>query len=201
MLQDGTIDIAPGKVAFVVTHLEMTAAPPARALPSVGEIRRVQPPDVAWYLDLYRRIGAPWLWFSRLALPTAALQDIILDPRVEVFALTVDGRDEGLLELDFRVDGACEIAFFGLTAGLIGKGAGRQLMNRAIGEAWRRPIRRLWVHTCTGDHPGAVEFYVRSGFTAYKRQIEIADDPRLLDLLPRAAAAHVPVIAAIGSGQ
>ena len=199
MLQDGTIDIAPGKVAFVVTHLEMTAAPPARASPTVGEIRRVPSPDVAWYLDLYRRIGAPWLWFSRLMLPTSALQDIILDPRVAVFAFAVDGRDEGLLELDFRVDGACEIAYFGLTPSVVGIGAGRQLMNRTLAEAWRRPIRRLWVHTCTGDHPRAVEFYVRSGFRPYKRQIEIADDPRLLDLLPRAVGPHIPVIGPVAS--
>ena len=30
------------------------------------------------------------------------LAAIIHDPRIEIYALVVDGRDEGLLELDFR---------------------------------------------------------------------------------------------------
>ncbi|MCC7273790.1 MAG: GNAT family N-acetyltransferase, partial [Alphaproteobacteria bacterium] len=73
-------------------------------------------------------------------------------------------------------------------------GAGRWLMNRAVEIAWARPIARFWVHTCTLDHPGALAFYVRSGFVPFRRQVEIADDPRLLGQAPRSAAAHVPVI-------
>jgi GNAT superfamily N-acetyltransferase len=99
----------------------------------------------------------------------------------------MQGRDEGLLELDFREAGTCELAFFGVTQAIQGSGAGRFLMNRAIEYAWRRPISRLWVHTCTLDHPDALAFYLRSGFRAYARRVELADDPRLtglLDVLP-----------------
>jgi GNAT superfamily N-acetyltransferase len=88
----------------------------------------------------------------------------------------------------------CELAFFGLTPGLVGKGAGRLLMQHAIERAWARPIDRFWVHTCTLDHPAALAFYVRSGFRAFKRQVEIADDPRLDGTLPPDAAPHAPVI-------
>jgi GNAT superfamily N-acetyltransferase len=196
-LPDGYIDVPPGKIAAVVTHLEMLERPrlrPALALPQMV-VRRVPSPAVAWYRDLYRRVGAEdWLWFSRLGMPEQALMALIGDPKVEIFALTLDGRDEGLLELDFRVDAECELAFFGLTQRLLGRGAGRLLMNAAIEHAWSHPILRFWVHTCTLDHPGALAFYVRTGFRPFRRQIEIANDPRLSGLLPETAAPHVPII-------
>jgi GNAT superfamily N-acetyltransferase len=149
---------------------------------------------VSWFRGLYRRIGQDWLWFSRLMLSDDALATIIRDRSIEIYALEYLQQDEGLLELDFRQKGDCELSFFGLTASLIGKGAGRWLMNRAIELAWSRPIGRLWVHTCTLDHPQALTFYLRSGFTAFRRQIEIADDPRTTGILPSTAAPETPII-------
>jgi GNAT superfamily N-acetyltransferase len=195
-LADGYSDVPAGKIAAVVTCLEMRAKPPDR--PERGSppwrLRRVAAPDPAWYRELYRRVGLEWLWFSRLVMPAGELESILRSPDVEVYGLQLDGRDEGLLELDFREPGECELAFFGLTAALRGQGAGRWLMNRAAERAWARPIRRFWVHTCTLDHPASLEFYVRSGFRAYARRVEIADDPRLGGLAPPTAAPHVPLI-------
>lgn len=37
-------------------------------------------------------------------------------------------------------------------------------------------------------------FYRRSGFRRFRRQIEIADDPRLDGTAPRHVARHVPLI-------
>lgn len=195
-LPDGYSDVLPGKIAAVVTHLEMTAQVPSRPgteVPGVT-VRAVPLPDAAWYRDLYARIGDDWLWFSRLQLTSEALKAKIHHPKVEIFALTARGRDEGLLELSFETEGECELVFFGVTKPLIGKGAGRLLMSTAIARAWSRPIRRFWVHTCTLDHPGAIAFYMRSGFRPFRRQIEIADDPRLSGLLSETAAPHVPII-------
>ena len=56
-------------------------------------------------------------------------------------------------------------------------------------------VRRVWVHTCTLDHPRALSFYLQAGFVAYERAVEVADDPRLTGEAPRTAAPHVPVIA------
>jgi GNAT superfamily N-acetyltransferase len=195
-LEDGYSDVSAGKIAAVVTHLEMLT-PVTRSAPAAAgvAVRAVPAPQVPWYRDLYARIGAEdWLWFSRLRLSAGDLESIIRDPKVEIFALTAADRDEGLAELDFRIEGQCELAFFGVTKTLIGRGAGRLLMNAAVERAWSRPIKRFWVHTCTFDHPDALAFYMRSGFRPYRRQIEIADDPRLSGLLPETAAPHVPII-------
>src|SRR6266581_4458163 len=106
-------------------------------------LRRVEGPDLGWYRDLYRRVGEEWLWFSRTQMADAELAAIVQSPSVEIYALEHEGRDEGLLELDFRDAGQCEIVFFGVTAKLVGSGAGRWLMNRTLALAWSRPITRL----------------------------------------------------------
>jgi ketosteroid isomerase-like protein len=68
-------------------------------------------------------------------------------------------------------------------------------MHEALTRAWRDGITRVHVHTCTLDHPAAVAFYVRSGFVPYKREVEVAPDPRLTGELPPSAGAHAPVLA------
>jgi GNAT superfamily N-acetyltransferase len=195
ILPDGYSDVPAGKIAAVVTHLEMTERPALRSDPEgAWTLRRVPSPDLDWFRDLYRRVGEEWLWFSRLQMADAELAAIVRSPMVDVHALVHEGRDKGLLELDFRDAGQCELAFFGVTADLIGGGAGRWLMNRALELAWSRQVSRVWVHTCTLDHPSALAFYQRSGFRPFRRQVEIADDPRLDGTAPRDAAKHVPII-------
>lgn len=197
ILPDGYSDIPAGKVAAVVTHLEMTARPAAGVDPSgTWTLRKADAPPLDWYRDIFRRVGEEWLWFSRARMSDAELAAIIHAAGIEVYALVLDGRDEGLLELDFREPGQCELVYFGVTPSLIGTGAARFLMNRALERAWSRDdMSRIWVHTCTFDHPSAVAFYQRSGFRPFRRQIEVADDPRLDGTAPRTAARHVPIIA------
>jgi GNAT superfamily N-acetyltransferase len=190
-------DVPAGKIAAVVTSLEMfeRAAPRSERDDLALTLERVPRPELAWFRSLFRGVGENWIWFSRLAMPDGELAALVHDPRVEVHVLKSGAAEAGLLELDFRVADECELSFFGLTQPFIGMGAGRWLMNHAIELAWARPIRRLWVHTCTFDHPEALAFYVRSGFRPFRLQIEFADDPRLTGLLPRTAAPHVPLIA------
>lgn len=189
------IDVPSGKLATVVTSLEMRGKPGLRPSPAGPyALRHVETPDLDWYRRLYDAIGRDWLWFTRLAIGNDELTAILRDPDVQIHALVVDGRDEGLLELDFRETGECELAFFGVTPAWVGRGAGRFLMNHAMEIAWSRPIERFWVHTCTFDHPAALAFYRRSGFAAFRRHIEIMDDPRLTGLSPRDAAPHVPLV-------
>jgi GNAT superfamily N-acetyltransferase len=197
-LPDGYIDIPNGKIAAIQTLLEMRARPASRPDPPHvrASLRHVRPVDADWYLALYHCVGDDYLWYSRLTLSHEELAALFDDPNYDVYAVEQDGRDEGFLELDFRVPGDCEIRYFGLTAALIGTGAGRWLMNRAIEMAWSRPIKRFWVHTCTIDHPSALAFYRRSGFVPYERKLELADDPRIAGLISIDAAPQVPILSA-----
>jgi GNAT superfamily N-acetyltransferase len=195
ILPDGYSDVPAGKIAAIVTHLEMTARPAPLPEPAgTWSLRRVETPPLDWFRDLYLRVGEEWLWFSRVRMPDAELAARLHSSQLEVYSLVDSGRDEGLLELDFRQSGHCEIGMFGVTAKLVGTGAGRWLMNRALEIAWSRPVTRVWLHTCTFDHPAALAFYQRSGFRPFRRQVEVADDPRLDGTAPREVAKHVPVI-------
>lgn len=195
-VRDEFTRLPPGKVAAVVTHLEMHAQPALRPEPATEgfTLHRAEHPDLDWYRGLYRRVGENWLWFSRLTLGDTALAAHVHNPRIEVYALRHRDRDTGILEMDFRRKPDAEISLLGVVSELLGTGAGRYLMNRALQIAWVRNPRRVTVHTCTFDHPNALAFYLRTGFTPYARSLEVADDPRVLGVLPRTAAPHVPIV-------
>lgn len=185
-------ELQPGELGAVVTYLEMTGRPTPGPMPS-SPLRLRARPDVtpAQYRTLFQRVGAPWLWFSRLRMDDAALAANI----GELHAI-VDraGIEVGMIELDFAEDGKCRIRFLGLVPELAGRGHGRWLFAQVMALAWRKGIAQVRVHTCTLDHPAALSAYLKAGFRPYKRALETFPDPRLLGLLPRDAAPQVPLI-------
>lgn len=188
------INVPSGQIATVVTYLEMHA-PPEPMLSPAGQwhLTPCLAPEIEWYRSLFRRIGAEWLWFSRLVLPDAALAEALAATEIHVLS-DAAGQEIGLLELDRRISGAVEIKFFGLVKKATRTGASRFLMQEAMRLAWISGIKRVWLHTCSLDHPSAVPFYLKSGFKPYKRTIEINDDPRLHGALPLTAGHHAPLI-------
>ena len=131
VLADGYHDVPDGKVASVVTHLQMFERPVVRdeVADPPWTLTHLPDPAADEYLALYRDVGTDWLWFSRLFLPRDDLATAIGDPKVEVYRLDEPGGETGILELDFRTPGECELVYFGVTAGLIGGGAARWMMN------------------------------------------------------------------------
>lgn len=193
--------VSDGDLAAVVTFLEMRAPPSSGPPRSELTLRRIHPgPDA--YRRLFRLIGARWLWFSRLVMDDAALSAVIADPAVEIFTVADEqGADVGLLELDFREKGACELAFIGLVPELAGRGHGRWLLGEAVARAWRDGVKHIHVHTCSLDHPAALAAYRRAGFTAVRRAIERFPDPRLLGILPLDCAPQVPLVGTLAAAS
>jgi ribosomal protein S18 acetylase RimI-like enzyme len=191
--------VPDGELAAVVTYLEMRRFPELEVPLSVLSLRRVEVPQPEHYRELFRRIGARWLWFSRLILDDAHLAAIIQHPKVELDSvLDEGGREVGMLELDFRDAHECELAFIGLIPELSGMGHGRWLLAEAVRRARREGIERVHVHTCSLDHPAALAAYRRAGFIPYKRAVERFPDPRLLGILPRDCAPQIPLLGTLG---
>ncbi|MDQ3140009.1 MAG: GNAT family N-acetyltransferase, partial [Pseudomonadota bacterium] len=157
---------------------------------------RPRPTD---YRELFRAVGARWLWFSRLILRDRELRAIIDHPEVELFEVRDGEASVGMLELDRRVAGDCELSFVGLIPAYAGQGHGRWLLAEAVSRAWSGDTARVHVHTCSLDHPAALAAYRRAGFVAVARKVETFIDPRLADILPRDAAPHIPLVEPRGS--
>jgi GNAT superfamily N-acetyltransferase len=193
MIPDGYTDLAPGKLAAVVTYLEMVERP-AKVKPSSVTLKPVKNPDLAWYREIFRRSGEHWLWWSRLEMGDEQLAAVLNAPTTDLFLAESGDIEVGMAELDRSKLDQVEISFFGLYKEAIGKGFGRPFMDALLDRAWRGSTSRVWVHTCTLDSPVALPFYVKCGFRPYKRAIEVAGDPRLRGVLPESAAPQVPII-------
>lgn len=192
----GLTQVADGQLATIVTHLEMRQRPPLRALP-VSPLRLVRWPSPTpdRYRALFTRVGAPWLWFSRLVMTDDELMAILTNGHNHIYAVEDKrGIEVGMLELDFASPGRCQISYFGLVPELAGAGHGRWLMAQTMALAWRPGVSSIAVHTCTLDHPSALNFYRAQGFQAIKREVETFADPRLAGVLPRDAAPHIPLL-------
>jgi GNAT superfamily N-acetyltransferase len=186
--------IPNGELAAVVTYLEMRTRPVLEKVRPTLQLRHVSDPTADQYRALFRKVGAPWLWFSRLAMTDSELEATIRDSKVELFEVAAVEAVVGMLELDFREPEQCEIAFIGLVEELAGRGHGRWLLAEAVERAWRGGVTRVHVHTCSLDHPAALSAYRRAGFTPYKRAIERFPDPRLSGILPKDCAPQVPLL-------
>ena len=121
----GLTDVPPGQIAAVVTYLEMRPRPAALAIPPSPLSLQAIRPGPGEYRDLFRAVGAPWLWFSRLIMRDDDLRAIIDHPGVELFEVHDGDSAVGMLELDRRVAGECELSFVGLVPDYAGKGHGR----------------------------------------------------------------------------
>jgi GNAT superfamily N-acetyltransferase len=186
--------VADGELAAVVTYLEMRERPALGTPNSALQLRHLGDATPDQYRALFRKVGAPWLWFSRLVMQDEKLGAILRDPGVMLFEVAAVEAVVGMLELDFRVVRECEIAFIGLVPELAGQGHGKWLLAEAVRLAWRDGVTRVHVHTCSLDHPAALSAYRRAGFTAFKRAIERFPDPRLAGILPADCAPQVPLV-------
>jgi GNAT superfamily N-acetyltransferase len=162
-----------------VTYLEMkvpldlpAASPP---LPDLCVMRAFRP-TISFYRYLYSTVGAPWHWVDRGRLADGQLAAIIQNDGVEVYVLYAAGVPAGYAELDRRTAPDIELAYFGIMPEFIGRKLGPYLLSWAIEKAWSYSPRRLWLHTCTLDHPKALATYLDAGFEIYDRREETVAD-------------------------
>ena len=163
-----------------VTYLEMTE-------PSGLVGGRVEDPGVtlvevrhctnSYYLYLYTEVGREYDWVERRRWAPERLRAVLDDPGVRLWVLEVEGCPAGYFELARDAEGGVEIAYFGLLPEFVGRGLGRHLLTAAVETAWSLDPRpsRVWLHTCTLDHPQALPNYVARGFRPYKTDEEIIE--------------------------
>jgi GNAT superfamily N-acetyltransferase len=132
---------------------------------------------------LYADVGRDYHWVDRLPWTDEQLQSYLDDPAVSVWLLSEQGTLAGYFELrrDSGRDDSTEIAYFGLLPGFLGRGLGGHLLTEAVERAWADGARRVWLHTCSFDHPAALANYLKRGFVIFKREQYDAPDRSALD--------------------
>jgi GNAT superfamily N-acetyltransferase len=158
-----------------VYHLEMHKCPDANShpLPEGFRITKISPPDPQVNARFYREVGGPWAWRELLVWSNEDWAKVVDRPEFHTWVAMFNGDEVGYFEIEQQEDGDAEIVHFGLIDAFTGRGLGRAMLREAIRLGWQLPgTRRLWLHTCTRDHPGALTNYQRRGFTLYKTEVE-----------------------------
>ena len=153
-------------IPAVRTYLESTTRPGLEVpWPEPGwRLTRVDACPPSLYRYLYREVGRPWQWIDRLPWSDDRIREHLATPGTEVWLLSHQTVPAGFLELARGVDGSVEVVYFGLLPEFIGRRVGRAFLAAALRETWTGDTSRVWLHTCTLDHPRALPTYLAAGF-------------------------------------
>ena len=118
----------------------------------------------------YRAVGGHWYWVDRLGWTYHDWLHWVDRPEHKTWVAYLSDTPAGYFELESQPGGSVEIAYFGLLPRFVGMGLGGPLLSRAVEEAWAMETSRLWVHTCSLDHPGALANYLARGFKVFREE-------------------------------
>ena len=166
--------------SVTTTYLEMTTPDmqvPGHGAPADVQVVRSEIPNPDFSHFLFVSVGLPWQWFSRLAWQRADWEEYLASEAVQTWVGYQRGTPFGYFELQRQADADVEIKFFGIQPSFIGRGLGSYLLSRTIEQAWAMGARRVWLHTCTLDHPSALTNYLGRGFKVYREETEMENIP------------------------
>jgi pimeloyl-ACP methyl ester carboxylesterase/GNAT superfamily N-acetyltransferase len=164
----------PSGVDTTITYLEMTSPDqlrPARDDPAV-ELTPAAP-GTPLIRSVVERIGAPHEW-AAVSYPEQKWRDWLADTRLRQWLVRCGGQVAGLVELGVEPGGEVEIATFGLVPEYVGRGFGGPALTLAVRLAWQQgevPVRRVWLHTSSADHPNALPNYLKRGFRPVRTEV------------------------------
>ncbi len=122
---------------------------------------------------LYELVGAPWAWTDKLQWSDGEWRSYAENANLRTWVAYSRGSPAGYFELQQQDLGDVEIVYLGLADTFIGCGFGAYLLTQAVRSAWAwRGTKRVWVHTCTLDHPAALHNYQARGFRIYKKDVQ-----------------------------
>lgn len=169
------------KIHLTVNYLQMFDPPDGEPVsaPTGAQVIQAVQPTASFYRYLYNHVGEEWLWYERRAFANDKLLKLIRHPDVAIYVLYQEGVPAGYCELNGRSSPDIEILYFGLLPDFIGRGLGKFFLDWTVRQAWQNNPRRVWLHTCSLDHPRALAVYQKAGFTLYKTETEWIDQPVL----------------------
>lgn len=163
-----------GTTLVTRTYLEMrspgelvAAATPVPA-PALERVERCSP---ELFRFLYAEVGRAFHWTDRLSWSDETIRGHLAQSGVSIWLMSWEAKPAGYFELRKHEDRSVEIAYFGLLPDFIGRGWGKYLLTRAAQTAWGLRPARVWLHTCTLDHPAALPNYIKRGFRPVREEV------------------------------
>lgn len=162
-----------------VTYLEMTdpgQLRPGRIVPSL-ELRREDGLS-ALARSVQARVGAAHAWRSSTRTDQEWEEWARLNPHRQYWLIRLAGEPVGITGLEPQPAGEVEIRTFGLLPEYLGRGLGGHALTLTLRQAWATkpfdatPVRRVWLHTNSNDHPTALINYQRRGLSVYRTEVE-----------------------------
>jgi GNAT superfamily N-acetyltransferase len=133
----------------------------------------IAPPCPELNRFFYTAVGADWYWTDRLPWTYQRWLDYLKRSELETWMLTVQGVPAGYFELEAQPGAHVEIAYFGLLPQFVGSGLGGHLLTCAIERGWALGSCRVWLQTCTLDHPQALANYQARGMRLYMQETRL----------------------------
>lgn len=167
-------------VEVVRTYLEMDSPEALRAsrVPrDPPRLDRLEECPLSFFRYLYAEVGRPHHWTDRLNWNDEQVRVHLADPGVSLWLLSSGGAPAGYFELRRHADDSVEVAYFGLLPEFVGRGWGGHLLTLAVRAAWASEPTRVWLHTCTLDHPAALPNYLKRGFRPVRDETYTVDVP------------------------
>ena len=134
-------------------------------------------PDFQLNKFFYKQVGKKHRWIDRLSWSDGKWMNYISNKNLETYIISESEELAGFFELLYNPElKETEISYFGLLEEYIGKGIGGYALSVAIKKSFEKNIKRVWLHTCTLDHPNALNNYIARGMTVFKKEnINILD--------------------------
>ena len=141
------------------------------------KLQRVEIPSPELSRFLYQAVGSQWWWHERLQWDRDRWIEHLERPELETWVAYLSGTPAGYFDLEIEPENDVPLAYFGLLPSFIGQGLGAELLHGAVERAWALEPKRVWLHTCSLDHPRALPNYRASGFSIYRTENVIAHLP------------------------
>ena len=128
-------------------------------------------PTVDFCKFLYKEVGRDFFWRDRLKWKDEDWLNYINNDFFKLYILKQNNKLAGYYELlcDTKLS-SMEIPYFGIFKEFYGKGIGGYLLTDAILTSFNQKIYKVWVHTCTLDHPNALKNYLARGMKIFKTE-------------------------------
>ena len=119
----------------------------------------------------YRNIGLDHYWRDRLIWTDKEWFKYVGNKNLETWVMRKNKKYIGFYEQEFHpVSNEIELINMGILKEFREKKFGSLILKHSIHTAFKKKIKKMWVHTCSLDHKNALLNYKSKGFKIYKEE-------------------------------